>query len=660
MSRHLNRWDRESHDDPTALLRVLVDIQERYIIEGTSRAWWDFVLDRIVDLTGSDFGFIGRIDRSGERPVLHTLGITNIAWNDWSQEVYDTYAEQGLVFDNPKSLFGVTVTEGTTVISNDPVHDPRSGGLPEGHPPIVAYIGIPVSDRSGMVGMIGLANRPGGFDAAFVEEMRPLVAFIGEIVGREILARETAATAAQLAETEQVQRALYASNDLIVFVVGPDGLLRLANHGAADLLGRTVQHGAPVIEALVEEGDRAWLASLAHGDVAERRDVWFADSLGGSVAARVTASPIDLAGGNRGILVIGVDLSDRQALVASYSEQSRLAERVAELEAEDARSRLITEAVDSAVVSSDLDGVRAILHRVLAHVYPDARIALYVPNAVGELELDPRNRPVDALAGLISADDCWALRASRPHLSAPGQVLPGCRHFPADVVGICLPIEAAGECYGLIVMSFPPSAAALSEILKTHSTAIIQRFALVMAAVSLRESLSQRALTDDLTGLLNRAAFVDEVTRLLASARRRGSPSSMLLIDLDLFKEINDTLGHAAGDAMLVQIAAALADEVREGDICARFGGDEFAVLLPDTDHAAALGAAERLRDRIAGLDEQGSHCRASIGLVTVPAERAAEKTWDMLYRSADRALYQAKDTGRGAIIVADDGEADA
>jgi hypothetical protein len=189
-----------THHD--ALLRVLVDIQERYIIEGLSRAWWDFVLARVISLTGAEFGFIGRVAELEGRPVLHTLGISNIAWNDWSREVYETYAEVGLTFDNPASLFGVTITDQVTVIANDPAHDPRSGGLPEGHPPLVAYAGIPLSDRFGMVGMLGLANRPGGFSEAFVDELRPLTTFIGEIVGREILARANAETVAQLAETE--------------------------------------------------------------------------------------------------------------------------------------------------------------------------------------------------------------------------------------------------------------------------------------------------------------------------------------------------------------------------------------------------------------------------------------------------------------------------
>ena len=160
----------------------------------------------------------------------------------------------------------------------------------------------------------------------------------------------------------------------------------------------------------------------------------------------------------------------------------------------------------------------------------------------------------------------------------------------------------------------------------------------------------QRAATRDaLTGLANRAMFDMALDRAVADALD-AKPCALLLLDLDRFKLVNDTLGHAAGDTLLREVAARLTAAVREGDLCARFGGDEFAVLMTDqADAAAAHSIASRIAEALAEpvmLDGTPTTPHASVGIALCPVDAASPGT---LFRAADQALYQVKRSKAGA-----------
>lgn len=166
--------------------------------------------------------------------------------------------------------------------------------------------------------------------------------------------------------------------------------------------------------------------------------------------------------------------------------------------------------------------------------------------------------------------------------------------------------------------------------------------------------LEQQAHTDDLTALPNRRAFFDEGRRLLARADRQGEDVTLLMIDLDHFKQINDTCGHASGDRVLRAVKDLVTPRLRVGDLFARLGGEEFAVLLPNTSPQYARFIAERLRESIAAaeisaLDGRPIAVTASLGLARI---RAGEKLEAALER-ADQALYQAKTDGRDRVVEA-------
>jgi diguanylate cyclase (GGDEF)-like protein len=179
----------------------------------------------------------------------------------------------------------------------------------------------------------------------------------------------------------------------------------------------------------------------------------------------------------------------------------------------------------------------------------------------------------------------------------------------------------------------------------------------------LRESnraLKELAATDPLTGLANRRTLMTELEREFRRSQRSGSPLSLVMVDIDHFKRINDTYGHQNGDRVLIALADILKTHLRRYDLPSRFGGEEFALVLPETGPEETLAIAERIRTSIAGLnfdgDLDGLQVTASLGVAACPV--ANVKDVEDLIRESDDALYLAKKNGRNRIESAgDDGQ---
>lgn len=169
--------------------------------------------------------------------------------------------------------------------------------------------------------------------------------------------------------------------------------------------------------------------------------------------------------------------------------------------------------------------------------------------------------------------------------------------------------------------------------------------------------LRSLAMTDFLTGALNRRAFMERADQQLALAQRTGMPLALLLIDVDHFKRVNDEHGHAAGDAVLVEIARLVGASIRKQDTLGRYGGEEFGVLLPSTDEAGAMVVAEKLRSAVEAMrcPVMSKEISATISIGATVCRAVCETCpadFNKLLADADRALYQAKHGGRNRMTA--------
>ena len=184
---------------------------------------------------------------------------------------------------------------------------------------------------------------------------------------------------------------------------------------------------------------------------------------------------------------------------------------------------------------------------------------------------------------------------------------------------------------------------------------LLVAYIVTMFSADIRYGLSRAKLlseTDELTGLLNPRGFAIAADRLFAQAARYNRESTILMIDSDNLKPVNDSHGHEAGNRLLKQLAKAIRAELRDTDVPARFGGDEFIVFLSETPPKGALVVAERIRDAMAAMpleiDGKQVGCTVSIGVAGYPEDGL---TIDAVASRADRAMYQAKQSGRNRVV---------
>jgi two-component system cell cycle response regulator len=174
----------------------------------------------------------------------------------------------------------------------------------------------------------------------------------------------------------------------------------------------------------------------------------------------------------------------------------------------------------------------------------------------------------------------------------------------------------------------------------------------------LRHSLQlslEMAITDQLTGLFNRRYMARHLNTLIASAAETGKPTSFLILDIDYFKQVNDTYGHDIGDDVLREFAARISANVRGLDLACRYGGEEFVVVMPDTDMAFAYMVAERLRQAVADVPFQISVKPGRLPItisIGITVSEGASDTAEALLRRADQALYRAKRDGRNRVVA--------
>ena len=242
--------------------------QANFIRDTEMRGAFDGLLKDVLALTDSEYGFLGEVLYGTDgKPYLKTYAITDIAWNAETRHFYDTHVEQGMEFHNLNTLFGSAVLTREPVIANEAPSDPRRGGLPAGHPALNAFLGLPIFLEGRMVAVLGIANRPQGYDHALIDFLHPLLVTIGQMVEAVRQQRKHRESQRELARLSQVVS--QTTNGVII--TDADGCVEWINEGMTRISGYSLEDLRGRRPGAVLQGEASDPAVVAQMSEALRR-----------------------------------------------------------------------------------------------------------------------------------------------------------------------------------------------------------------------------------------------------------------------------------------------------------------------------------------------------------------------------------------------------
>jgi diguanylate cyclase (GGDEF)-like protein/PAS domain S-box-containing protein len=353
------------------------------------------------------------------------------------------------------------------------------------------------------------------------------------------------------------------------------------------------------------------------------------------------------------------DTSERYAANAALAAaHADVANRVEELERRNREIVTVSELGSLLQGCTTEEEAHGVVARFARHLFSNLPGAIYIRRQGALLDAVAIWGTLTDRQQVFGADECWALRRGLTHISGVSQLQPSCPHL-GDFTGeyVCVPMMAQSQSMGVIHLRRDRQSveagdeASRWEAARSVAAALAEHAALALANIQLRDTLRHQSLRDPLTDLFNRRFFDDYVERELLRSARNSSPLSILLFDIDNFKQFNDDFGHAVGDAVLVALGLMLKTQLRGADVACRYGGEEFVAVLPDCALADAAIRAERLLEKTRALSVTGAArpITVSIGVSAFPVHGSAIQP---LLEAADRALYVAKDAGRDRVEV--------
>lgn len=335
-----------------------------------------------------------------------------------------------------------------------------------------------------------------------------------------------------------------------------------------------------------------------------------------------------------------------------------LAARVSELERRNREITLLGEMGNLLQVSLDMREACGVVNQFLQRIFPEEPGTLFLLNPSRNL-LEPVAAWGDASSAecVFRPDDCFSLRRGRVHLvETPDQGLL-CRQLkpPLPHAYLCIPLTAQGEILGLLHVENREAGAGFPDGTRQLAVTVAENIALGLSNLKLRETLRNQSIRDPLTGLFNRRYMEESIEREISRAERGHFSLGVIMLDIDHFKDFNDSHGHPAGDALLRELGAFLLAGVRGGDIACRYGGEEFMLILPEAPATAVLQRAEDIREKAKALviKHQGQvlgPVSLSLGVALFPDHG---ETAEKLIGKADKALYAAKTHGRDRVETA-------
>jgi len=369
----------------------------------------------------------------------------------------------------------------------------------------------------------------------------------------------------------------------------------------------------------------------------------------GTAPFRLRASDLDVLEGF--VTQAGVAIRNARLYDEVRASEERLALRSRELDLQNRMSELLQACVTE-------DEAYGVVGRFGGQFFPNGSGAVFVMTAsrnMVEARATWASTPSPDWT-IFKPEECWALRRGRMHLVDSTTTGLLCSHLPqpAPPAYLCIPLIAQGESLGVLYLGAREDGTAWPEGQQRLASTVADQLGLAVANLKLRETLRNQSIRDPLTSLFNRRYLEETLERELRRAERSRGTLGVVMMDLDLFKQFNDTFGHDIGDTLLRDFGRLLQSTVRGGDVACRYGGEEFMLILPEADIETTRQRADRIREAVKHLFV--AHRGHSVGSVTISAGVAAYPehgtTGETLVQAADAALYRAKNAGRDRVVV--------
>ncbi|MGH7229746.1 MAG: diguanylate cyclase [Nitrospiraceae bacterium] len=365
-------------------------------------------------------------------------------------------------------------------------------------------------------------------------------------------------------------------------------------------------------------------------------------------------------------VLISRDMAWRKKAEKQLEENhQKLTGWVTELEREAQEHTILSELGDLLQTCLTTNEAHIVIAKGMRDLFPRTSGALYLIDGSRQgVEVMALWDKHAALQRAFQLDECWALRRGQMHVVHDPAAGPLCRHFDSSSPSsyFCLPLMAQGEMMGLLHVrcllpdpvdsdnqpGFP------SDSDRRLAVIVGEHISLALANLRLRDALRSQSIRDPLTGVFNRRYMEESLDRELHRASRNNTPLGVVMVDLDHFKQFNDTFGHAAGDTLLTKVGDFLRTQIRAEDIACRYGGEEFVLILPGSSLEATRMRAEQVREDLRQV--QVEHGGRFLGMITLSAGVATFPhdgiTAKAVLQAADEALYQAKSAGRNRVAT--------
>jgi diguanylate cyclase (GGDEF)-like protein/PAS domain S-box-containing protein len=618
---------------------------------------------------GQVVGAVGVFRDITEHVAMERLRVQNeMILNSIGEGLFEIDRNGEIIFVNPAavSLTGFEVQEMVGQSLHQLLHSKKADGSP--YPveecPIYATLRDGESRRipddilwtkNGQTLPVAYLTNP-------VREDDKIVGVVGSF--RDITWRKQAE--AELKQSNEYLEKVFDGSAEGIGIVDTKGLVKKWNKASEEIYGYTFKEleGQPASELYADKDALAkMLIQLRREDYLRGYEIEMKRKDGNIFPASLSIRILrDETGNSMGSVTVARDLTDvkeKEAKLRNANEQ--LQALVAEANQRNRNMTLLQEMSDVFQSCQTSGETYSAIAHFVPKFFPDYGGGLYILNNAKDLfEMTAIWGDASTMELGFGQDECWSLRRSRAYLVADSKETMNCRHVSSPLPGsyLCVPMMAQGEVMGIFHLRKPETEPA--EQIKgigQFATTVAEAMAMALANLKLRETLRNQAIRDGLTGLFNRRYMEETLDRELSRGKRQGNPMGVIMMDLDHFKEYNDTYGHNAGDELLCALGQLIQEGVRREDIACRYGGEEFLLIMPGASLEVTLSRANDLCQAVKQLHKSSAVLKPitiSAGVAIFPEHGASGKD---VIRAADAALYRAKEEGRDRVVVAENGQ---